>query len=83
MAPMNLSRKQRETHKENRPVVAKGGVGRERMDWELWVSILKLLYIPWINNKVLRYSIGCCMQSPGINRMEKHVRKNTHMYIHN
>ena len=33
---MNLSRKQRETHKENRPVVAKGGVGREKDGLGTW-----------------------------------------------
>ena len=41
---------------ENRLVVAKGeGVGRG-MDWEVGVSRCKLLYIEWINNKILLYS---------------------------
>ena len=41
---------------ENRLVVAKGeGVGGG-MEWEFGVSRCKLLYIEWINNKVLRYN---------------------------
>ena len=41
---------------ENRLVVAKGdGVGGEK-EWEVGVSKCKLLYIEWINNKVLLYS---------------------------
>ena len=37
-------------------VVAKGeGVGGG-MEWEVGVSKCKLLYIEWINNKVLPYS---------------------------
>ena len=40
---------------ENRLVVAKrrGGGG---IDWEFGISIDKLVYIGWINNKVLQYS---------------------------
>ena len=41
---------------ENRLVVAKQeGVGGG-MEWEVGVSRCKLLYIEWINNKVLLYS---------------------------
>ena len=42
---------------ENRLAVAK--VGRRRgKDWEFGISRYKLLYIEWINNKVLLYSTG-------------------------
>ena len=37
-------------------MVTKGENGRERTDWEFGVSRCKLLYIGWINNKVLLYS---------------------------
>ena len=39
-------------------MVAKGqGVGRG-LDWEATVSKCKLVYMEWINNKVLLYSTG-------------------------
>ena len=41
---------------ENRLVVAKGERVGGGMEWEVGVSKCKLLYIEWINNKVLLYS---------------------------
>ena len=41
---------------ENRLVVAKGEGVEGGMKWEVGVSRCKLLYIEWINNKVLLYS---------------------------
>ena len=41
---------------ENRDVFAKGGVGE--WDWEFGISRYELLYIGWINNKILLYSTG-------------------------
>ena len=46
---MNLPTKQKQTH---RRVVAKGE-GGGGMEWESGVSKCKVLYIGWINNKVL------------------------------
>ena len=44
---------------ENKLVVARGGGGvGGGMDWEFGVSRYELLYIKWINNKVLLYSPG-------------------------
>ena len=43
---------------ENRFAVAKGEGGGRRMDREFGVSSCKLVYIEWINNKVLLYSTG-------------------------
>ena len=40
---------------ENRLVVAKGEGGGGGMEWEVGISRCKLLYIEWINNKVLLY----------------------------
>ena len=37
------------------------------MEWEVGVSRCKLLYIEWINNKVLLYSTGNDIQYPVIN----------------
>ena len=41
-----------------------GGGGKE---WEFGVSRCKLVYIGWINNKVLLYSTGNYIQYPVIN----------------
>ena len=48
----------------NRLVVAKGRGGG--MDWECGISRRKLVYIEWINNKVLLYSTGNYIQYPVI-----------------
>ena len=42
---------------QNRFVATKGGEWR-RVGWEFGISTCKLLYIEWINNKVLPYSTG-------------------------
>ena len=41
---------------KTRLVVAKGEVIGGGIEWEVWVSRCKLLYLEWINNKVLLYS---------------------------
>ena len=43
------------------------------MDWEFGVGRCKLLHLEEINNKVLPYSTGNYIQSPGINLMEKNI----------
>ena len=70
MAQMNLSKKQTHRHTEQ-TCGCQGGRGREGKDWEFGVSRCKLLYIEWINNKVLLYSPGNSIQYPGINHDEK------------
>ena len=59
-------------------MVAKGERGGGGMDWEFGVSGCKLLYIEWINNKVLLYSTGNYIQYPVINHMEKNIKS---MYV--
>ena len=58
---------------ENRLVVAKGeGVGGGGgRGWEVGLSRGKLLYIEWINNKVLLYSTGNYIQYPMTNHNGK------------
>ena len=52
------------------------------MDWEFGVGRCKLLYIGWINNKVLLYSTGNYIHSPGINHNGKECeKKNVYMCI--
>ena len=75
---MNLSTKQKETHRRREQTCScRGGGGG--MDWEFGVSRCKLLHLEWINNKVLLYSTGNYIQSPGINHNGKEYKKR--MYI--
>ena len=45
------------------------------MDWEIGVSRYKLLYIEWMDNKVLLYSTGNFIQYPVINHHGKEYEK--------
>ena len=49
--------------------------GRDGVEWEIGVSRCKLLYIEWINNKVLLYSTGNYIQYPVINSNAKEYKK--------
>ena len=52
------------------------------MDWEFGVSRCKLLYIEWINNKVLLYSTGNYIQYPMIRHSGKEYKKEcAYIYI--
>ena len=52
-------------------MVAKGEGAGGGMSWEVGVSRCKLLYIEWINNKVLLYSTENYIQYPMINHNGK------------
>ena len=53
------------------------------MDGEFGVSRCKLLYIEWINEKILLYSTGNYIQDPGISNIEKEYKKAcVYKYIH-
>ena len=56
-------------------MVAKGEEAGGGMEWEAGVSRCRLLYIEWINNKVLLYSTGKYIQYPMINRNRKEYEK--------
>ena len=45
------------------------------MDWGFGISRCKLLYVEWINNKVLLYSTGIYIQYPVINYNGKEYEK--------
>ena len=51
------------------------------MDWEFGISRFKLLYVEWINNKVLLYSTGNYIQYPMINHDGKEYEKE-YIYIY-
>ena len=52
-------------------MVAKGEEVEGGRQWEVGVSRCKLLYIEWINHKVLLYSTGNCIQYLMINHNGK------------
>ena len=58
MTQMNLSTKQKPTHRQREQTCGcQGGWGvGGRRDWEFEISRCKLVYTEWINNKVLLYS---------------------------
>ena len=79
-----LWNRNRLTDIENRLVVAKGERVGGVMAWEIGVSRCKLLYIDWINNKVLLYSTENHIQYPMINHNGKeYLKKNIYIYIYN
>ena len=71
MTQMNFSTKQKQTHRHTEQTCGcKEGVGGG-MHWEFGISRYKLLYIGWINNKVLLYSTGNYVQYSVINHNGK------------
>ena len=79
---MNLSMKQKQNHghREQTGGCQGEGAGGE-MEWEFGVSRCKLLYIEWINNKVLLYSTGSYIQYPMINHNGKEYILKRNVYI--
>ena len=57
------------------------GRGRGGKGWEFVVGRCKLLYIEWINNKVLMCSTGNYIQYPVINHNGKEYKKRMCIYI--
>ena len=51
------------------------GRGQGRMDWKVGVNRCKVLYIQWINNKVLLYCTEKLIQYPVINHNGKEYEK--------
>ena len=71
MTQINLLVKKKQIHKQNRLVVA----GVRGLDWESGISRCKLLYIEWINYKVLLCSAGNYMKDPAISHIGKQKQK--------
>jgi len=69
---------------QNRLAVAKGE-GCGRMDWEFGISRCKVLYIEWINNKVLLYSSEDYIRYSAIKHSGKDHENDyyIHIYIYN
>ena len=69
---MNLSTKQKQTHRHTEQTCGYQGGGRGGgMDWEFGLSRCNLLCVEWINNKVPLDSTGTCIQYPVINHNGK------------
>ena len=82
MIQINVSMKKKNRLKdiENRLMVAKGEERKVGKGWEFGISRGKLLYIGWINNKLLLWSTGNNTQYA----VTKHSGKEyirTHTYI--
>ena len=75
-----LQNKTRLTDIENRLVVAKGEGGKGGKEWEFRISRGKLLYIGWINKKVILYSTGNHIQYSVTNHNGKEYEKE-YIYI--
>ena len=59
MAQMNLSTKQKQTHRHREQTCGcQVGLKGEGEDWEFGVNGCKLLYVGWINNTVLLTAQG-------------------------
>ena len=77
MAQMNRNRIR---NIENRLAVAKMERDERELEWEFRISRCKLVYIGWINNKVLLYSPGNYIQYPVVNHNEKEYLKSLYVY---
>ena len=84
MTQMNLSMTQNKIRDiENRLVIAKVEGGGRGKTWKFGISRCKLVYIEWINNKLLLYSTGNYIQYPMINHNGKEYEKQyTHTHTH-
>ena len=61
---MNLSTEKKQTHGRGEQICGcQGGRGASGMEWNLGVSICKLLHLEWISNEILLYSTGNYIQS--------------------
>ena len=84
MTQMNISVKQKQTHRHREQTCCQVGErGRGGMGWEFGISRCKLsiLYIEWINNKVLLYSTGNFIQYPVTNHNGKEYEKECIIYV--
>ena len=76
MTQTNVSRKQKKSHRHREQTCGcQGGGSRGGMDWEFGVSRCKLVYIEYINIKVLQYRAGNYIQYPVVNHNGKEYKK--------
>ena len=82
MTQINLSTKQKQTHRHREQTCSCQGAGGLEEGWsERWRSADVVLHIEWIN-KVLLYSTENYIQHPMINHNgNEYFKKNVHTYI--
>ena len=78
---MNLSTKQKQTHRHREQTCGCQGGGGGGLDPAFGVSRCKLLYIGWINNKVLLYSTGNYIPHPVINHNRQEYEEYIYLYL--
>ena len=82
MAQVNLTTKQKQTHRSREQTCGcQGGGEGNGMDGSLGLSRCKLLLLEWIISEVLLYSPGNYIQSPGIDHDGKKYKKRMCMYV--
>ena len=72
---MNMSTKQKETHRHREQTCGCQVGAGERDSGGIWDSRCKLVYIGWINNKVLLCNAKNYIQYPVINQNGKKYEK--------
>ena len=74
MTHINISTKQKQTHRHREQSCSCQGAEGGK-DWEFGISRGKLLYIGWMNNKLLLYTTGNYIQYPVIDHNGKEYEK--------
>ena len=77
---MNISMKQKQSHRYREQTCGCQGAGWGGKDWEFGISRCRLLYIGWITNKDLLYNTENYIQYPVINHNGKEYEKE-YIYI--
>ena len=77
MTQMNLCTKQKQTHRHRQQTCGCQGASGDGggIDQKFGISRCKLLYVGWINNKVLLYSTGNYIQYPVTNHNGEEYEK--------
>ena len=76
---MHMKQEQMPRHREQ-ICGCQGEMGVGEKDWESGISRCKLLYMEWINHRVLLYSTGNYIQYPVISQNEVEYEKG-YMYV--
>ena len=83
MIQMNFFIKQKQIHRLRERTYGCWGEGwRERIVWEFGINIYPLLYLKWINNKVLLYSTGNAAHVMWQSGWEGSLRENGYIHMY-
>ena len=77
MTQMNISVKKKQMHRHREQTCGcQGGGGEGGKNWKFGISRCQLIYLRWINNKILLYTTGNYIQYLMINLREKNFSIN-------